>query len=139
MNSVILQAAARLLTGLILLFSIYILMRGHNESGGGFIGALIASAGFAFYSFAYGPEMVRKSLPLDPKYICLFGLGAGVLAGLMGMVAGAPFLTGLWSEAYVAGDSDWPISTILLFDIGVYLVVVGAVLTMLLALEEDIR
>lgn len=137
MNSVILQAAARLLTSLILLFSIYVLLRGHDESGGGFIGALIASGGFAFYKFAYGTDTVRESLPLSPHYICLTGLTLAVIAGLPGMFEGAPFLTGLWSEAYLTGRSTMAISTILLFDIGVYLVVIGAVLTLLLTLDED--
>jgi len=136
-NSVILQAAARLLTGLILLFSVYILIRGHDESGGGFIGALIASAGFAFYQFAYGAALVRQSLPLDPQYICLVGLAAAVASGLPGMLAGEAFLTGLWSAAYLAGETRWAINTGFVFDVGVYLVVIGAVLMLLLALEDD--
>ena len=137
MTSAILQAAAKLLVGLLLMFSLYILFRGHNESGGGFIGALIASAGFALYLFAFGTLAVRKTLPCKPQNICLIGIAIAVLSGILALVWQEPFLTGQWYPAYVKGISELALSTVLVFDIGVYLTVLGSVLTLLLTVEED--
>ncbi len=139
MNSVILRTVSRFLVGLMLLFSIFLLLRGHNEPGGGFIGGLVAAAGLIVYGFADGPAAVRRILRIDPRAIAMFGLLAALLAGLMSAIAGVPFLTGLWTFiGATPGDKGLAIGTPLLFDIGVYLVVVGGVLGMVLALEEEI-
>lgn len=138
MNSPILQAATKFLVSLILMFSIYILFRGHHESGGGFIGALIASAAFALYIFAFGADMVKQSLPCDVRNLCFLGISLSLCSGLFSLLFGKPFLTGIWMESYVNKTSDWPISNVLFFDLGVYLTVLGAVLTLLLCLEEEV-
>ncbi len=137
MNSVILQAATRIALGLILLFSLYVLFRGHNDPGGGFIGALIACGGFALFTFAYGTARVRKALIICPRFICMAGVFIAMLSGLPALFFDSPFLTGLWTPAYLSGESDWPISTVLFFDIGVYLAVFGTVMSILLAIEDD--
>ncbi|NCC21955.1 MAG: Na+/H+ antiporter subunit B [Alphaproteobacteria bacterium] len=137
MNSTILKAATRILMALILIFAIYMLLRGHDDPGGGFIGALITSAAFVLYKFAYGSEETRKIMVLDSRGISMLGIGCAIAAGLMSLFTGKTFLTGLWLPAYVEGRIPLPVSTVLLFDIGVYLAVTGAVLTIVLALEED--
>ncbi|MGF1477823.1 MAG: Na+/H+ antiporter subunit B [Geminicoccaceae bacterium] len=138
MNSLILNAATRLLVALMLLFSVYMLLRGHNEPGGGFIGGLIAAIGFALYAIAHGTEAARRALRVDPRLITILGLAVALAAGLFAAVFGAPFFTGQW---WFLGEGEkgkgLPISSILVFDVGVYLVVVGAVLTLVLALEEE--
>jgi len=138
MRSLILLAATRLLVALMLLFSIYMLLRGHNEPGGGFIGGLIAAIGFAVHAFAQGAEAARRALCLEPRAIAMVGLGVAALAGAFSAVFGdAPF-TGQW--AFLGGDEGakgLPLSNVLLFDVGVYLVVVGAVMTLVLGLEEE--
>jgi multisubunit Na+/H+ antiporter MnhB subunit len=132
MASVILQAATRLLSGLVLVLSIYLLWRGHNAPGGGFIAALVAATGFALVALTQGPAAVRQGLRIPPQHL----IGAGVLlamsSGTAGMLRQLPFLTGMW----------WPGSNVmagtpLLFDTGVFLVVLGAILTVVLALEEN--
>ena len=139
MNSLILNAATRLLVALMLLFSIYMLLRGHNEPGGGFIGGLIAAIGFALYAMAHGTAATRRALRLDPAAIAMIGLGIALLAGLAAALAGDPFFTGQWwFVGAEAGSKGLPLSTVLLFDIGGYLVVVGAVLTIVLTLEEEV-
>lgn len=137
MNSLILSTASRLLVGLMLLFSLFLLWRGHNEPGGGFIGGLVAAAALAVHAFASGPGAVRAVLRADPRGIAVAGLGIAVLAGLLGFVAGGDFLTGLWLFVGATPDSKGlALGTPLLFDIGVYLAVVGGVTGMVLALEE---
>lgn len=138
MNSLILNAATRLLVALMLLFSVYMLLRGHNEPGGGFIGGLIAAIGFALYAMAHGTAATRRALRFDPAAISVVGLGIALLAGLSAALAGDALFTGQWWFAgAIDGEKGLPISTVLLFDIGVYLVVVGAALTIALALEDE--
>lgn len=137
MDSLILRVATRILTGLMLLFSIYMLLRGHNEPGGGFIGALVTSTAFVLYKFAYGTQRVYEALVISPATISMIGVLCAIIAGLMALLTQTPFLTGVWLPAYVEGTVSWPLSSVLLFDIGVYLAVVGAVMTIILTLEED--
>ena len=139
MNSLILSAATRVLVALILLFSVYMLLRGHNEPGGGFIGGLIAAIGFALYAIAHGSGAARRVLRVEPNAIAMAGLGIALLAGLFSALKGDALFTGQWW--FVGGGEGakgLPISTVLVFDIGVYLVVIGAVLTLVLALEEEV-
>ncbi len=139
MNSLIFKTVSRFLVGLMLLFSIFLLLRGHNEPGGGFIGGLVAAAGIVVYGLADGPAAVRDILRVDPRALAMIGLWMALLAGLIAAVAGAPFLTGLWTFiGATPDDKGLALGTPLLFDIGVYLVVVGGVLGMVIALEEEI-
>ena len=132
MNSVILTTAARLVTALMLLFSIYLLLRGHNEPGGGFVGGLVAASALFLHAIANGVAATRRAIRVGPRTIAVFGVAVAIVAGLTAAVVDAPFLSGLW--AFPAGI---PLGTPLLFDVGVYLVVVGAVATLVFALEED--
>jgi multicomponent Na+:H+ antiporter subunit B len=139
MNSLIFKTVSRFLVGLMLLFSIFLLLRGHNEPGGGFIGGLVAAAGIIVYGIADGPAAVRDILRVDPRAIAMAGLFTALLAGVLAAFGGAPFLTGLWTFiGATPGDKGLALGTPLVFDIGVYLVVVGGVLGMVLALEEEI-
>jgi multicomponent Na+:H+ antiporter subunit B len=126
-SSVILRTATRYLVPLLLLFSWFLLWRGHHEPGGGFVGGLVVASAFALLAVAEGPDAARRALRLEPRSWIALGLGLALAAGLAGAAAGAPFLTGLW-----AGKLGTP----LLFDVGVYLVVAGVVLTVLLELED---
>ena len=139
MNSLILSAATRILVALMLLFSVYMLLRGHNEPGGGFIGGLLATIGIVLYAIAHGCAAARQALRLDPLTIAMGGLGIALLAGVLAAVFGDPFFSGQWWFPLAQdGDKGFPISTVLLFDIGVYFVVVGAVLAIVLSLEEEV-
>ena len=139
MNSLILNTATRFLVALMLLFSVFMLLRGHNEPGGGFIGGLIAAIGFALYAIAHGAEGARRALRKDPRLIAMVGLGVALLAGLISAINGDPLFTGLWwFIGGGEGSKGFPIGTVLMFDIGVYLTVVGSVMTLVLALEEEI-
>ena len=138
MNSAILNAMTRAALVLIILFALYILLRGHNAPGGGFIGALITCAGFVLHQFSFGVEKTRALLRVNPITLMKVGLLCGVGAGFVAVLSGLPFLTGIWLPAYLEGETALPISSVLLFDVGVYLTVIGAIMTILLALEEDV-
>lgn len=133
MKSLILTTGARSLIALFLVFSLYVLLRGHNAPGGGFIGGLIAACGFAIHAFASGVAEARRALKVDPRTIGVLGLICALIAGLLALPLGAAPFAGIWGE--IAG---YKLSSVLLFDIGVYLAVVGGILTLIFALEETL-
>ncbi len=136
MNSLILRTTTQLLITILLLFSVFLLLRGHDLPGGGFIGGLVAAAAVALYLIVFGTEAAGTMVRVRPRGLLGAGLLAAVAAGLMGMLAGEPFLAGQWLLLDLPGGAELKLSSVLLFDVGVYLVVVGTVLTMLFALEE---
>lgn len=139
MNSIIFTTVSRLLMGLMLLFSLFLLWRGHNEPGGGFIGGLVAAAGIIVYGLAEGTRSMRQILRTDPRKLALSGLLLSIIAGLLPALAGKDFMTGLWVFiGATATDKGLALGTPLLFDIGVYMVVLGGVVGMVIALEESL-
>lgn len=138
MTSPILTAASRILVSLILLFSVYMLLRGHNEPGGGFIGGLIAAIAITLYTIAFGARSAREVLRIDPKTLAVIGLAMALAAGIFGAAFGDPPFSGAWWFVGASGDDKGlPLSNVLIFDIGVYLGVIGAVLALVIALEEE--
>ncbi|MGR9174977.1 Na(+)/H(+) antiporter subunit B [Rhizobium leguminosarum] len=135
MNTLIFRTVAPFLTALMLLFSVFVLLRGHNEPGGGFIGGLIAASGLAIYGIARGVGAVRRALSFHPLSIAGFGLLLSTAAGLVSILFAVPFMTGLWIYPTLFG-AEVPLSSVMLFDVGVYLVVLGAITSIALALEE---
>jgi multicomponent Na+:H+ antiporter subunit B len=135
MRSLILPIATRYLLPLLLLFSVFLLIRGHNEPGGGFIGGLVAAAAFALYAIAYNVAQVRRILHLNPRTLIGLGLLTAVTSGAIPLLAGKPFMTGLWSDQAVPVLGK--LGTPLLFDIGVYLTVIGVTLMIILSLAEE--
>ncbi|MEM9342400.1 MAG: Na+/H+ antiporter subunit B [Pseudomonadota bacterium] len=139
MNSIILRVGTRYLAGILIVFSLYMLIRGHNEPGGGFIGGLIGSTGFVLYAIACGTEDARNALKIMPQNIAVAGLGIALLAGIAAALFGDPLFTGQWLFINPTEDSKGlPLSTVLVFDIGVYLVVFGSILSIVFAMEEEI-
>ena len=135
MDSVVLRTAIRYLLPLLLLFSVFALLRGHNEPGGGFVGGLVASSAFALYAIAYDVEHARQLLPGSPRRLIGLGLLVAALSGMIGVLAGEPFMTAQWDNRPIPVIGK--LGTPLLFDIGVYLTVIGVVLTIIFALAEE--
>jgi multicomponent Na+:H+ antiporter subunit B len=135
MNSLILRTATRFLLALLLLYAVFILLRGHDEPGGGFIGGLIAAGAFALYGIAYGARELQYLLRVDPRALIGVGLLLGVFAGALSALTGTPFLDAVWVTLPVGADG-FKTGSVLMFDVGVFLVVIGFVLTFILALEE---
>ncbi|WP_017244921.1 Na(+)/H(+) antiporter subunit B [Stutzerimonas stutzeri] len=133
MNSLIFAAFSRILFGVMLVVSVYVLYRGHNEPGGGFVGGLIAAAGFATLALARGVEVARATLRFEPMTVIGFGILAALLSSLPGLWLDGSFLTHQW---LVLGN--FHLGTTLLFDIGVYLVVLGGILSLILRFYEDL-
>jgi len=129
MNSLILRTAAPFIVTVMVLFSVAVLLRGHNHPGGGFIGGLIAAAAVAVYGMWHGEAAVRRLLRVDALAWAGIGLLLALASGLVSAVTDDPFLTGHWLAWNLFGTPG-------LFDIGVYLIVFGALSAILLALED---
>ncbi|OJH45818.1 MnhB domain-containing protein [Paracoccus sp. SM22M-07] len=139
MQSLILTTTTRLLVALLLVFSVYALLRGHNLPGGGFIGGLIGATAFILYALAASVEDAARALKVDPANVAMLGVGVAGLAGLSAGLAGQPFFTGQWFFLFAEdGGKGIPLSSVLVFDIGVYMAVFGGILTLVFALEREI-
>jgi multicomponent Na+:H+ antiporter subunit B len=137
MTSLILGTTARLIVPILLLFSVFLLVRGHNEPGGGFAGGLVAAAAFTLVAIAQDATTGRRAPGFEPPVLIGAGLLVAIGAGLAGIVAGQPFFTGQWLDVPVAGDLVVEIGTPLIFDLGVYLVVLGTTLGIVLELIDE--
>jgi len=130
-GSVLLRQAILPLSGLLAVVSLVLLWRGHNLPGGGFIGGLVAASATVLLALAFGVERARAVLRVPPVAMLAIGLAVAAAAGVVGLVQGEAFLTGNW--VFPGGLA---LGTPLLFDVGVFLTVLGAVLHMLLRLIE---
>jgi multisubunit Na+/H+ antiporter MnhB subunit len=136
MRSLILTATARLFFGLMLATSIWLLFRGHNEPGGGFVGGLVGAAAFAVLALAGGVELARRRLALHPVVLMAVGLVLALASGLPGILLDGSFLAHQWTTLPL-GITQLKLGTTMIFDLGVYLVVVGAVLAFLFRLHAE--
>ena len=138
MSSLILQIAARHLLPLLLFASVVFLFRGHDHPGGGFIGGLLAVEAFLLILIAGKAADARRKLRVDPRNLLGSGLLAALASGAPAFMGGKPAMTGIWINIKVPlSENGLNLGTPLMFDIGVYLVVTGAILTIVFALVED--
>ena len=135
MTSSILQTATRVLMPLLLLFAVFLLLRGHNQPGGGFVGGLVVAASFVLYSIAFGVDAARRALLVTPSTLLGVGLLVALASGLPGVLIGQPFMTAQWTELAI-GPNRVAVGTPLVFDVGVFLAVIGVVLTIVFTLAE---
>lgn len=136
MKTLILRTASDYLLPLLLLFSVFILLRGHYLPGGGFVGGLIASIAFVLHAFANGLENTKNLLRIHPGFLMPVGLALAFLSGAFPMVfSDLPFMTGVWFNEPLAVIGM--VGSALFFDIGVYLVVVGVSLTIIFTISES--
>jgi len=138
MTSSILQTATRFLMPLLLLFAVFLLLRGHNEPGGGFVGGLVVAAAFVLYSIAFGVVASRRALLVDPSTLLGTGLLVALGSGVPAVLFGRPFMTASWMTVR-AGPVAVDVGTPLVFDIGVFLAVIGVVLTIVFTLGDVAR
>jgi multicomponent Na+:H+ antiporter subunit B len=134
---VILEIVAGPLYGVILAVSLVVLLRGHNEPGGGFIGGLLAVTASVLWAIAHGPDAAVQRLPLrSPVRLAALGVLLGAVSGLPAAWLGQAYLTHLWATVAL-GFATLPVSTVLVFDLGVYLCVWGALAGYAVALLDS--
>ena len=98
---------------------------------------MVAGTGFALFAIAEGPAAVRQALRMTPQKIAMGGLGLALCSGLAAPLVGRPFLTGIWWIWKNGQPGELAIGTPLFFDVGVFFAVLGTILTLILALEEN--
>ena len=131
--------AARWLLPVALVVSVYVLLRGHNAPGGGFVGGLITSVALVLQYMAHGSRWAASRLPVDYARLAATGL---LVAGATGTGAwwfGKPFLTSAHAEPVVPVLGALALASAALFDIGVYLAVVGTTMLALVSLASASR
>ena len=129
--------AVKRIKPLLLILSVVVLLRGHNEPGGGFIGGLMAGSAYILAALVSGPAVVRRTLPVSPTLIMAFGLLIALISGLPGWIGGEPFFTGMWVSLEPVEGYPLKLGTPLLFDIGVFLAVIGFTLAVIFTLMEE--
>lgn len=134
LDNMILKTAANYLLPLLIMFSVFVLIRGHYLSGGGFVGGLIASIAFVLHSFAYSTRSTMRLFRVKPMFFIPIGLTISLLSGLLPSLISKPFMTSIWFVDHVAVIGSF--GSALIFDVGVYLVVIGVVLTILFTISE---
>jgi multicomponent Na+:H+ antiporter subunit A len=138
MTSLILATAARALFHTIVVFSLFLLFAGHDNPGGGFIGGLVAAAALVLRYVAGDADDTRRLMRVAPEHLLGVGGLLAVGAGVVGPLAGAAFLEDValeWTGLPVVGDIS--VTSVLVFDIGVYLIVIGVVYAILSTLGGE--
>ena len=135
--SPILQSIARLTLHLMLLFSLYLLLRGHNAPGGGFIAGMLTAVAIILQMIAFDVESFRQEIPWNPLRIVMVGLTMAALTGLSSLAFGRPFLTSTFAHLQLPFFRDVEVVSAALFDVGVYLVVVGTTLGIIRTIAEE--
>ncbi|MEM0966688.1 MAG: MnhB domain-containing protein [Verrucomicrobiota bacterium] len=136
MNSFILKQAGHILFPALLVLSLIELYRGHNLPGGGFIGGLLAACAFILFALGESMEAAARRLKFSPVTLLIVGLSISVFSGILGFVAGESFMVGLWLPEFslpLVGKVH--LGTPVLFDVGVYFVVIGFTLQSVFSLS----
>ncbi len=135
-NDIILQTVTKIVSFIILMFALHIFFAGHNHPGGGFVGGLLTSGAIVLLLLAYDIKTVTNSLPIDFKIVVAVGLLFAVGTGLGSFLFDVPFLTHAFGELTIPILGELHLNTAVLFDIGVYLAVVGSTMTIIQTIGE---
>jgi multicomponent Na+:H+ antiporter subunit B len=137
MRYFILAYAGRILFPCLIVLSLAVLYRGHNLPGGGFIGGLMAATAYILVGIGSSMAQAKALLRVDPVVLLGLGLLLAIVSGLPGMLGGGAFLTGKWLPTFsVPLLGQVHLGTPLVFDVGVYLTVIGFTLHTTFCLAE---
>nr|WP_216671516.1 Na(+)/H(+) antiporter subunit B [Saccharibacillus qingshengii] len=136
-SDIFLQNVSKIVVFLVLAFALYLFFTGHSSPGGGFIAGLMSAGALLLLALAYDIETVRKVVPFDFKLITAIGLLIALGTGTGALLFGQPFLKHAFGHFDLPLLGDTELHTALIFDLGVYLAVVGVTMTILLTIGED--
>ncbi len=139
MKSYVLRAGARIIVPLLVILSALLLLRGHNEPGGGFIGGLVCGSAFVLWGIAFGMPAALQLLRIPPLGLMGWGLFLAGASALPALFAGRPIFTGLWPDWSIPTGivGKVKLGTPLFFDLGIFLVVAGTVVLMVYAMAGE--
>ncbi|KOP78042.1 cation:proton antiporter [Lysinibacillus sp. FJAT-14745] len=136
-NDVIIQFTTKIVFFIIFFFSIHIFLAGHYTPGGGFVGGLLTSSAIVLLVLAFDLNTVRKVLPINYTYLTAIGLLLALATAAFPMFVGKPFFTHFFDYFDLPLLGRQSLHTAMLFDSGVYLVVVGVTMTIIQTIGED--
>jgi len=136
MNSIILQIASRIVRVLLILFALIALFRGHNHPGGGFIGGMLAGLSIAFRGFAYNIKAADEMTKFKPQNYVALGLVLVILSVVPSIYLNDFFMQGEWWKLAI-GSWQLKLGTPLIFDTGVFFVVIGVSVLFLFSLKRQ--
>ena len=137
--SPMLATGARTMVPTLIVFSLFALVVGHDLPGGGFAGGLLGAAAVLLVYLAFGDRGVRRALRVDPEVIVGLGLAVSCAAGALGLFAGDAFLEALSFGVDLPVLGSMKLTSVLVFDTGVYLVVVGLIGTAIVRFGAEER
>jgi multicomponent K+:H+ antiporter subunit A len=129
----------RVLMPIAIVVGLYIFLRGHNEPGGGFVAGLVIAIALLMQYMASGFAWTQERKRIE--YHTMIGLGVVIAAatGVGAWLAGRPFLTSAYTYVHLPPIEEFELATAMLFDLGVFLTVLGAVMLMLYSLSRIAR
>ncbi|MEC2055679.1 Na(+)/H(+) antiporter subunit B [Peribacillus psychrosaccharolyticus] len=136
-NDLILQTVTKVAAFVIILFSLSIFLGGHYSPGGGFVGGLMTSSAIILLLLAYDLKTVAGILPVDYKLFIASGLLLSVLTASGSLLFGVPLMTHAFTYVDLPLLGHISLHTAVLFDLGVYLVVVGVTMTIIQTIGES--
>lgn len=136
-NELMIHTITRIVTFIVLAFSVYLFFAGHNNPGGGFIGGLMTASALVLLYLGFDLKSIKKALPFNYTVIIAIGLLTAIMTGVSSMLFGYPYLTQFFGYYQLPILGKTELTTALFFDLGVYLVVVGIALTIILTISED--
>ena len=137
-HSALMDTTARGLFHITLLISVWLTFRGHNSPGGGFIGGLVAASAFVMVYLARGAVALRRAVRLSPSTLIGAGLTVAVVTGLVPLVVGGQFLESDLTPITLPVIGATKLASSVVFDLGVYLMVVGVVLLVISELGAEL-
>lgn len=137
--SPLLKTISKLLVPLAVVFAMYLFFKGHQSPGGGFVGGLATAVALVVYRMCFGGEALYRLLPVRERSLLGVGLAFAVTAAAAPLLWGLPLLTSNNGYLPLPGGGYFHWATVLLFDAGVYLIVVGAVVGMIDALARELE
>lgn len=135
-SSPLLETGSRTIVPTLLVVSVFLLLVGHNEPGGGFVGGLLAGSGLLVVFLTGGRRAVFEVLPVRPAALIGAGIAVAMVTALGGLVFGGSFLASGKLDLDLGRFGELEVGSALIFDVGVYLVVVGLVAMVLLRLGD---
>lgn len=135
-HPLIMQTLTRVLFPLMLMVAVFIFLRGHNMPGGGFIAGLIAAVALIVQYLSNGSDWIHERLKLNMHIVIGLGLLIATLTGLIAIGLGYPFLTSTFTHLHWPIVGDFEVASAIAFDLGVFLVVVGATVMIIVQLGQ---
>ncbi|MEJ8303793.1 Na+/H+ antiporter subunit A [Saccharibacillus sacchari] len=136
-NDVILRTMSRVIVLIIISFSLYLFFAGHNHPGGGFIAALMTAAALILLAVSFGMDTVRRIIRVNYRVLTAIGLSIALLTAVGSFAFGAPFLSHAFGHFDLPVLGDTELATAVLFDLGVYLAVVGVVMNIIFTIKGE--